>query len=111
MKQFMIVAFTVMTGLAAHSQTNNGEALSAHISNKMRDTLNLSPQQRQDVFNLNQQLHQQKQQVRLQYPGGDSLAWRLQQVERTRDSLYRPVLGEEKYLLYKQRKTQLISSN
>ena len=35
----------------------------------------------------------------------------VQVIENTRDSLYRPVLTEERYLLYKQKKAALISSN
>lgn len=84
---------------------------SEHIANKLKDSLNLSASQRDSLFVINNYLQNQKQQARLQHPSADSVQYYLQRIENTRDSLYRPVLGSEKYLLYKQKKRYLISAN
>jgi hypothetical protein len=95
------------------SQTNSAAAtqLSHRIAKKMKDTLDLTAQQRQQVFQVNMQLHNQKQAVRQQNPPPDSLTVRIQRVERRRDSLYLPILGNQKYQLYLQKKRNLVSNN
>lgn len=85
--------------------------MSAHIAQKLQDSLGLSMVQRDSLYALNNRLQSQKMQVRLQYAGTDSLGYYFQRIENTRDSLYRPVLGDAKYLLYQQKKRYLISAN
>jgi hypothetical protein len=93
------------------SQPSPAETLSNRIADKMKDTLDLTLQQRNHVFAINMQLHQQKQAARQQFTNGDALQVAVQQIERTRDSLYQAVLSNEKYLLYRQKKRTLISAD
>ena len=85
--------------------------LSTQIAQKMQDSLYLSSEQRDSIYAINNRLQSQKMQARMQYAGADSIQYHLQRIENTRDSLYKPVLGAEKYLLYKQKKRNLISAN
>jgi len=99
--------------IAQQDNSNNGEAvvLAQRIAKKMKDTLSLTGQQRQQIYQVNMSLHDQKQTIRQQNPPQDSLQVRIQRVEQTRDSLYMPILGNEKYQLYLQKKRNLVSNN
>jgi hypothetical protein len=90
----------------------NGAQLANKLAKKMKDTLDLSSQQRQQIKTINLQLHNQKMALRNQYTGQDSvLRVKTQQVENTRDSLYKPILGTQKYTLYRQKKINLLRMN
>lgn len=111
-KATVFFSLILLAVLKSQAQNTSPEAvqLSHKIAKKMKDSLELSAQQRQKVYEVNMSLHEQKQAVRQQSPA-DSLQPRIQRIERTRDSLYRPVLGEEKYQLYLQKKRRLINNN
>jgi hypothetical protein len=81
------------------------------IAQKMQDTLSISPQQRQQIFQINIQLNDLKQAVRQQTSNRDSLQRGFQRIERGRDSLYHTVLSDEKYQLYIQKKRNLVNNN
>ena len=91
---------------------SNGQAnlLSQKIAKRMQDSLGLTPQQRNHVFEVNMNLHNQKQLVRLNTVTQDSLRARLQRVENTRDSLYLPIIGINKYPIYLQKKRNLVNN-
>lgn len=109
---FIASIILVQAGMAqTSSQPSPAEALSNRIADKMKDTLDLTLQQRNHVFAINMQLHQQKQAARQQYSNRDALQAAVQQIERTRDSLYQAVLSNEKYLLYRQKKRTLMSAD
>lgn len=95
-----------------NANTNaNANALANKIAKKMKDTLGLSSQQRNQIKDVNISLHDQKMAVRSQYTNRDSVSVKLQKIEKTRDSLYRPVLTQQQYDLYKQKKRNLVSNN
>jgi hypothetical protein len=112
-KLIVLFGITLVAAFSLHAQTNAPAAvqLSHKIAKKMKDTLDLSAQQRQQIYQVNMQLHNEKQAVRQQNPPPDSLTVRIQRVERRRDSLYLPILGNEKYQLYLQKKRNLVSNN
>jgi len=113
MRQLIISLFIITLACAkVNSQDSTlAQKLAQHIALKMKDTLELSPTQQDQLYWINMNLHESKLQVRENYTDSDSLRVRIQLVENTRDSLYLGVLNEEKYLLYRQKKQQLISSN
>lgn len=109
--KLLITIFLLCCFQLANAQSDPATALANKIAVKMKDSLSLTEQQQQQVYQLNLQLHQSKINVRQQYAGTDSLRLRVQWVENTRDSLYRGVLTTEQYLLYLQKKRNLINNN
>ena len=104
-----VIFFSI--GIRAQNGDNNHAIQLAHrIAKKMKDTLDLSAQQRQQIYQANMNLHDQKQAARQNSPQ-DSLQVRIQRIEKTRDMLYMPILGNEKYQLYLLKKRNLISNN
>ncbi|MGN6292961.1 MAG: hypothetical protein ACTHMV_09480 [Chitinophagaceae bacterium] len=111
MRKIFLILIAVVSGTTFVSAQSPTQQVAATIAQKMKDSLQLSESQRLQVFNLNIEIANQKTAQRQTHINSDSLGYYLQRVENTRDSLYRPVLGEEKYLLYKQKKRNLVSVN
>lgn len=120
MKKILIIAFAIfLFAQGLHAQNTNvsptvainANAFSNKIANKMRDSLNLTPQQRNQIKNINLQLHDKKMTARSQTTNRESLGRKLQEIENGRDSLYRKVLTGGQYNNYKQKKKELISNN
>jgi hypothetical protein len=109
--KFFITLLLFATTALVYGQQNPASQVAETIARKMKDSLSLTSAEKEQLYSINMQLHNGKMTIRQQYGGSDSLRFHLQQVENTRDSLYRMVLNEEKYLLYKQKKATLISSN
>jgi hypothetical protein len=101
--------------LAAAAQTGTSAAaveLAQKIANKMKDSLGLTAQQQAGIYQINLQLHGQKQQARQQHAGNPTqLGPVLQTIEQTRDSLYRPLLLPQEFVVYKQKKRNLVTNN
>jgi hypothetical protein len=85
--------------------------LSARIADKMKDSLMLTMNQRNQIFNINIQLQNQKSSIRYQNYQGDTTRKKTQIVENSRDSLYNLVLSNQQFILYQQKKRYLISNN
>jgi len=77
------------------------------IAQKMADSLLLSSEQKMQIYNINMDLYKQKKQLRESKPQPATLEFDLQQIENKRDSLYKVVLLEEKFKLYKLKKCVL----
>ncbi|HYD20791.1 MAG TPA: hypothetical protein VEB40_04890 [Flavipsychrobacter sp.] len=111
----MKAVFILLLVIAAprlYAQTSNpATELAEKIAVKMKDTLGLTNVQKGQVYDVNLQLHEAKMAKRQQYTGTDSLQIHIQRVENMRDSLYRTVLGEEKYQLYLEKKKNLVNNN
>jgi hypothetical protein len=108
---FCAFLFSAIRTVAQDQQQSPVSEQIAHkIANKMKDSLGLSDQQCKGIFNINMQLHQQKHDARQQDPGNPSLGSYLQRIENTRDSLYKAILPDDKFILYKQKKRYLISA-
>ncbi|MBY0349080.1 MAG: hypothetical protein K2W79_12545 [Hydrotalea flava] len=119
-KQLFLVAATLLFAIICKAQSSsnnaiaeyNGNQLAEKLAKKMKDSLDLTGQQKQQLKDVNKQLHNSKMALRNQYSGQDSvLTIKIRQVENTRDSLYRPILGEQKFLLYRQKKINLLQMN
>ena len=111
MKVFLLLAITVWS-LSGFAQTSaQAEELSRKIAKRMKDTLDLTADQQQAIFQVNMQLFNQKQAARQQYTNTDSLRSALQRIENSRDSLYNTLMPVEKYLMYRNRKRYLVTNN
>ena len=107
-----ILVFVFMVGsLSARSQVSPAATVADKIAQKMKDSLSLTTSQKDQIYQVNMQLQESKINARQQYTGTDSARIYVQRIENTRDSLYRPILGEEKFLLYREKKTNLVNNN
>lgn len=111
MKIAFVTILFLFIGVASRAQSAAAIQVAGRIAQRMKDSLSLSDQQKDSIYSLNILLSNRKAELRQQYTNMDSLEHHFQLVESSRDSLYRIVLGEEKYQLYKTRKRSLISSN
>ncbi|HEX7903807.1 MAG TPA: hypothetical protein VF487_08005 [Chitinophagaceae bacterium] len=109
---FLIFLFSGLTTVAQQNPGNTpAEILSNKIADKMKDSLALTMQQRSSIFDININISEWKGYARQQYKDSGNIGYYLQREENKRDSLYRNVLTEEQFLLYKQKKRNLISNN
>jgi hypothetical protein len=111
MKKIFLILISACFFSKTEAQTSPAEQLADKVAQKMKDSLSLSSSQKQQLYNINMQLHSSKLQMRQQYIGTDSVSLKIQRVENMRDSLYKPVLTQQQYELYLQRKKNLVSSN
>jgi hypothetical protein len=109
----ILLFFSFLLVQNSKAQTNSAQAnlVAQKIAKKIKDTLGLTAQQRNQLFQVNMDLNNQKQQVRQQTTIQDSLVARFQRIENKRDTLYFPILGAEKYQLYLQKKRNLVNNN
>jgi hypothetical protein len=109
-----ILAFTLLAiGFSnwIQAQSTPASEVASKIATKMKDTLNLTDSARFQIYNINMLLHEQKTAVRQSYTNMDTVRTKIQQIESTRDSLYRAFLSSEQYLLYQEKKTNLVNNN
>ncbi len=113
MKKKIIILGTaaLLACLMCQAQSTQAVEVAEKISQKMKDSLSLSEDQRQQVLALNIRLHTRKMEIRQRFAETDSLSRYFQRIENTRDSLYREILPEEKYLLYRQKKKNLVNND
>lgn len=107
MKQFFFIF--LLSILATNSQAqNSAEVLANKIATRLKDSLNLSDSMRLKLYDINMQLHNKKTIVRTQFMGSDSLHYKIQLIENTRDSLYSTIIPPSIFVIYKQKKRQLV---
>ena len=104
----LIVMIVAGQNLTAQSPAKQ---LAGRIAQKMKDTLGLTEIQKDSLYVINMQIGDHKADARRQYTAPDLLRTTIQQVENTRDSLYRRVLTEQQYALYRQKKRNLVNNN
>jgi type IV pilus biogenesis protein CpaD/CtpE len=110
MKHILLFLLMIPFSICIVAQQSPAEQVASRIAQKMKDSLVLTETQREQVYNVNIQLSNQKQAARASATDPDELGRQLQQIENTRDGLYQPILGEEKFMLYKQKKMNLVSN-
>lgn len=110
MKKYIIMLVLAWSIQPANAQTDASMQIAIKIADRMRDSLALNASQRESLYTINMQLAAQKDAARQASTDRQIVGRQLQRIENTRDSLFRPVLGEEKYLLYKQKKKSLINN-
>jgi hypothetical protein len=106
---FLIGLFFVTT--MAYAQQSQEVAVADRIAQKMKDSLNLSKQQKEELYAVNLRLHAGKMKLREQYRAWDSLSKKTQRVENTRDSLYRFILTAQQFEAYRLKKRSLVSAD
>jgi choline dehydrogenase-like flavoprotein len=111
MKRTLIALFAFALVNGAKAQNSPAVDLANKIADKMRDTLGLTQTQRSQIFDINMQLHTQKQSIVGQSQNRDTIARRLQRIENTRDSLYNEKLTPPQFQLYKEKKRRIVNSN
>lgn len=110
MKIVLTISF-LLTTVFVCAQTP-GELLAEKVASKMKDSLMLNDNQKEQVYSINMQLYHQKQEVFVRYKSAaDSLRFHIQKIENARDTLYSGVLPSEKFILYKQKKLNLLFNN
>ena len=108
-KLTMIIFFLSLGVTQSFCQTGgSGTAFAEKVANRMRDSLSLSSIQRDSIYAINLRLMQESQAARAKNLPPDELQAELQLIERSRDKLYKAVLGQDKFLLYKPRKYALV---
>jgi hypothetical protein len=111
MKKVILILSVLLAFQWSNAQTSPANEVAEKIAQKMKDTLALTDAQKGQIFDVNIQLHNQKMLARQHQLVADSLRRQVQRIENTRDSLYNLVLPQEKYLLYLQKKRNLVSNN
>jgi hypothetical protein len=111
MKLICIIFVALFSVPCMAQQPTMAEQLSARIARKIRDTLQLSAEQQEQLYQINMLLHQRKMDARRQHPSPAEAAPYIQIIENSRDSLYRQVIPADRYGLYQQKKTKLVSNN
>jgi len=106
---FVIISLSVFA--QSSNQQDDGERLARKIAKSMKDSLDLTGAQMNQLYDINFSIHNQKKQARLQYTNRDSVGRALQRIEGTRDSLYRVVIPMEKFDAYKRKKRNLVNNN
>lgn len=79
------------------------------IAQRMKDTLALSEEQQDKIYAINVQMDNVKLAYYKQHGQTSSLRANMQKIESSRDSLYKPVLTEQQFLLYRQKKYLLVN--
>jgi hypothetical protein len=111
MKIVSFITTVLLLSVAVRGQTAGpAQQLAQKLAKRMQDTLQLSDKQYQQIYLLNMDLANRKQQARQQNPGqAEYLQTLFQQIENQRDSLYKAVIASsEKYQLYKNKKLNIL---
>lgn len=109
---YVLALLLIAFGGKASSQNSTPAFIAGKIAEKLRDTLALTDVQKDRVFAVNMQIYNCKRAARAQYSIDDAqLQVKIQEAENTRDSLYKEILTNTQYLLYKRKKPGLVNNN
>lgn len=111
MKKIVFLSLLFCASFLIAKAQSPAAQLANKIADKMSDSLALSSQQRQQLYAINMRLSNQKMQARSRSQNRDSVGVALQQIENSRDSLYRPILTQQQFDRYRQKKRKLVSAN
>lgn len=111
MKRLIITIFVIAISITRIFAQTNAEQLADKIAQRMKDSLNLTALQKDKIFSINIELQNRKMQVWKEQKSQDSLKRYLQQVENTRDSLYKTILSPDQMAMYRQKKRNLVNNN
>ena len=117
MKKHIVLIATLLISSACYSQTINTDSIPSAAYNvaywqaaNIKNSLGLSDSL-QMVFNqINIGVFRQKEKAWTAINDSDALSKAFQAIEYSRDSLYKSVLPEEKYLLYQQMKLRILTA-
>lgn len=108
----LILIFLSVSWKITAQQLPLHEELAAKLALRMRDSLQLTTTVQQQLYETNMQLHYRKMSMWQQFKNSpDTLTRMIQRVENSRDSLYKRIIGEEKFGIYIIRKKTIINNN
>ena len=110
MNKIILIIILAVFNYNGFCQKAINEKISVGIAKKLQDTLGLSAAEKNQIEKINKFLASRKQLAFKEFNNRDSLQQSLQRIENMRDSLYKEVLLTEKYLLYKEKKRNLINN-
>ena len=110
-KLFFLLLLLGMAGAMQLKAQNMDSLVSRQIAIKMKDSLILSDVQTDSIFQIVWGARVQKKQVWSQYRGSSDLHARLKQEDDRRDLHILDIIGEERYVLYQQKKWLLLLTN
>lgn len=108
---FFTVLFFAALKVCAQQQATPEAQVAHKIANKMADSLQLTNQQRAKIFAINMDLSKKKKDARKKSTDRVVVGQELQQIEGTRNAMYKTVLTAEQYNLYLQKKQNLVNNN
>lgn len=110
MKLILVVFLICCFSKSATAQNDHANLTANKIAQKMKDTLNLTAQQKNAIKNINMELHERKKKAREKSTDRVIVGRDLQKIENKRDSLFKTVLTTEQYILYMKKKRKLVSN-
>lgn len=110
-KIFCIIMLLLFNLNFLQAQETPAAQLSHKIANKIADSLSLNNQQRAKLFGINMELFRKKTEARKKSTNRAIVGKELQQIEGSRDAMYKEILTQEQYTLYLQKKKNLVNNN
>ena len=107
-KLFICMVLFIALKATGYAQTTP-ESQAAEIAQKMKDTLTLSEQQKSQIQTATTAIQNTKLGLRQLYTGR-ALEYYLSMEEKNRDSLYKNILPENKYTLYLEKKSTMLTN-
>lgn len=111
MKKILFIIILQAVAYTGFGQQTPAKEVASKIADNLHQVLELSKEKRDSIYSINLWLHERKTEMRQQFTNPDSIRIHVNRIERLRDSLYRPVLGTDKFPLYKNQKAALITIN
>ena len=113
MKKLALLFIICLAFSPVYSQADSiAISLATRLANRIKDSLDLSENERNKILSVNLELHKRKLNVRNEYSDPGELKYFIQQIENTRDSLYKSSIDtDEKFQAYLSRKKSLLQSN
>jgi hypothetical protein len=111
MKNIVFISLLLLICLTTYCQQSYSEQYSLKVVERMKDSLVLSEAAKVKVYNINLELQNEKAAIWKQYSDPDMIQMHLQNIENKRDLLYSSVLNNNQFILYKQKKKNVISNN
>jgi hypothetical protein len=114
MKRIITVILFLGIFKYSYSQENtpsHAELFAERIAQRMVDSVGVNAEARKKILEVNTKINKQKAEVWASYKGDmPSIQRHLQEIENSRDLLYRNILTESEFKIYRQRKKNIISN-
>lgn len=108
----LIISVSVLLATTFQAKSQDIDSVVAKtFANKLRDSLALTQSQTDSIYQISKALRIEKRDVWAQYKNSKDLNQRMLQEDEKRDSLFRNVLGDEKFTLYFQKRRQFLLAN
>ena len=92
----------------SYAQTSQTDSLANLLAQKMKDSLSLTSEQKNQIYTINTTILTRDSNLRKMFIGSKSLISYLELLGEQRDSLYKSALPNDKYLLYLSKKRNIV---